>query len=116
MAEPRLEGLPACPVEPTLTLIGNKWQVLILRDLNLNGTMRFRELQRSIGKISQKVLTSNLRAMEESGIVHREVFAEVPPRVEYSLTELGETLQPVLDAMWAWGESYKERLRKACSS
>ena len=116
MAEPRLEDLPVCPVETTLTLIGNKWQVLILRDLNLNGTMRFKELQRSIGKISQKVLTSNLRAMEESGIVHREVFAEVPPRVEYSLTELGETLQPVLDAMWAWGESYKERLRKACSS
>jgi len=116
MAEPRLEDLPACPVETTLTLIGNKWQVLILRDLNLNGTMRFKELQRSIGKISQKVLTSNLRAMEESGIVHREVFAEVPPRVEYSLTELGETLQPVLDAMWAWGESYKERLRKARSS
>ena len=116
MAEPRPEDLPACPVETTLTLIGNKWQVLILRDLNLNGTMRFRELQRSIGKISQKVLTSNLRAMEESGIVHREVFAEVPPRVEYSLTELGETLQPVLDAMWALGESYKERLRKACSS
>lgn len=116
MAELKLEDLPACPVETTLTLIGNKWQVLILRDLNLNGTMRFKELQRSIGKISQKVLTSNLRAMEESGIIHREVFAEVPPRVEYSLTELGETLQPVLDAMWAWGENYKERLRKARSS
>lgn len=119
MAEPRLEDLPACPVETTLMLIGNKWQVLILRDLNLNGTMRFKELQRSIrsiGKISQKVLTSNLRAMEESGIVHREVFAEVPPRVEYSLTELGETLQPVLDAMWAWGESYKDRLRKVRSA
>ena len=116
MVEPRIEDLPACPVETTLMLIGNKWQVLILRDLNLNGTMRFKELQRSIGKISQKVLTSNLRAMEESGIVHREVFAELPLRVEYSLTELGETLQPVLDAMWAWGESYKERLRKACSS
>ena len=116
MIEPRIEDLPACPVETTLMLIGNKWQVLILRDLNLNGTMRFKALQRSIGGISQKVLTSNLRAMEESGIVHREVFAEVPPRVEYSLTELGETLQPVLDAMWAWGESYKERLRKARSS
>ena len=116
MVEPRIEDLPACPVETTLMLIGNKWQVLILRDLNLNGTMRFKALQRSIGGISQKVLTSNLRAMEESGIVHREVFAEVPPRVEYSLTELGETLQPVLDAMWAWGESYKERLRKARSS
>jgi DNA-binding HxlR family transcriptional regulator len=104
------------PVETTLMLIGNKWQVLILRDLNLNGTMRFKALQRSIGGISQKVLTSNLRAMEESGIVHREVFAEVPPRVEYSLTELGKTLQPVLEAMWAWGESYKERLRKVRSS
>lgn len=106
-----LESLPACPVETTLTLIGNKWQVLILRDLNLHGTMRFKELQRSIGKISQKMLTSNLRAMEETGIVHREAFAEVPPRVEYSLTELGRTLQPVLDAMRAWGEGYKERLR-----
>lgn len=106
-----LKSLPACPVETTLTLIGNKWQVLILRDLNLHGTMRFKELQRSIGKISQKMLTSNLRAMEETGIVHREAFAEVPPRVEYSLTELGRTLQPVLDAMRAWGEGYKERLR-----
>ena len=111
MAQPKIDDLPTCPVETTLTLIGNKWQVLILRDLSMNGTMRFKELQRSIGKISQKVLTSNLRAMEESGIVHREVFAEVPPRVEYSLTELGSTLQPVLDAMWAWGESYKERLK-----
>ena len=111
MAEAKLEDLPACPIETTLSLIGNKWQVLILRDLGLNGTMRFKELQRSIGKISQKVLTSNLRAMEESGLVHREVFAEVPPRVEYSLTELGVTLQPVLDAMRVWGESYKERLR-----
>lgn len=108
-----LEELPACPVETTLSLIGNKWQVLILRDLTTGGTMRFKELQRSVGGISQKVLTSNLRAMEASGLVHREVFAEVPPRVEYSLTELGQTLRPVLDAMWAWGESYKERLRTA---
>ena len=108
-----LEELPACPVETTLSLIGNKWQVLILRDLSLNGTMRFKELQRSVGKISQKVLTSNLRAMEDAGIVHREAFAEVPPRVEYSLTETGRTLQPVLDAMWAWGESYKKHLRDA---
>ena len=105
-----LDEFPACPVETTLLLIGNKWQVLILRDLILNGTMRFKELQRSIGKVSQKVLTSNLRAMEESGIVHREVFAEVPPRVEYSLTPLGQTLKPVLDAMWNWGESYKASL------
>ncbi len=112
MTEIKVKDLPACPVETTLSLIGNKWQVLILRDLSLNGTMRFKELQRSIGKISQKVLTSNLRTMEATGIVRREVFAEVPPRVEYSLTELGDTLRPVLDAMWAWGESYKERLRE----
>ena len=108
----KTEVLPACPVETTLTLIGSKWQVLILRDLILNGTMRFKELQRSIGKISQKVLTSNLRAMEDSGIVHREVFAEVPPRVEYSLTELGMTLKPVLDALWTWGESYQKAAGK----
>lgn len=112
MSSLMLEELPACPVETTLALIGNKWQVLILRDLSLNGTMRFKELQRSIGKISQKVLTSNLRAMEDAGIVHREVFAEVPPRVEYSLTETGASLKPVLDAMWAWGERYKETLQK----
>lgn len=107
----KTEPLPACPVETTLTLIGNKWQVLILRDLNLNGTMRFGELRRSVGKISQKVLTTNLRSMEESGLVHREVFAEVPPRVEYSLTNLGQSLKPVLDALWNWGESYQERIR-----
>lgn len=112
MSSLMLEELPACPVETTLALIGNKWQVLILRDLSLNGTMRFKELQRSIGKISQKVLTSNLRAMEDAGIVRREVFAEVPPRVEYSLTETGASLKPVLDAMWAWGERYKEMLQK----
>jgi DNA-binding HxlR family transcriptional regulator len=113
MAAPRLEELPACPVETTLSIIRSKWQVLILRDLLANGTMRFKELQRSIGKVSQKVLTDNLRAMEDYGIVRREVFAEVPPRVEYSLTETGRSLQPVLDAMWAWGEGYKERLRES---
>ena len=113
MAAPRLEELPACPVETTLSIIRSKWQVLILRDLLMNGTMRFKELQRSIGKVSQKVLTDNLRVMEDFGIVHREVFAEVPPRVEYSLTETGRSLQPVLDAMWAWGEGYKERLRES---
>lgn len=107
-----LESLPACPVETTLTLIGNKWQVLIVRDL-LAGTKRFKELQRSIGEISQKVLTSNLRQMEAEGLVHREVFAEVPPRVEYSLTELGRSLKPLLDAMRDWGEGYKEQLAKA---
>lgn len=111
-----LDELPACPVETTLALIGSKWQVLTLRDLFLSGTMRFKELQRSIGHVSQKVLTQNLRAMEEAGIVHREVFAEVPPRVEYSLTATGETLKPVIDAMWAWGEGYKARLRDVAQS
>jgi DNA-binding HxlR family transcriptional regulator len=99
--------LPVCPVETTLSLIGNKWQVLILRDL-LEGTKRFKELQRSVGNISQKVLTSNLRIMEEQGLVHREVYAEVPPRVEYSLTDLGKTLRPVLEAMSMWGDYYKK--------
>ncbi len=98
--------LPACPVETTLTLIGDKWKVLILRDL-MPGTKRFGELKKSVGNVSQKVLTVQLRAMEESGLVHREVYAEVPPRVEYSLTELGKSLKPILDSMWAWGEGYQ---------
>ena len=101
--------LPACPVETTLTLIGDKWKVLILRDL-MPGTKRFGELQRSVGNVSQKVLTAQLRAMEENELVHREVYAEVPPRVEYSLTELGKSLKPILDSMWAWGEEYKSSI------
>ena len=111
MAAPTLEELPACPVETTLSLIGNKWQVLILRDLVLNGTMRFKELQRSIGKISQKVLTSNLRTMEDAGLVHREVFPEVPPRVEYSLPETGETVS-VGDVRFTVKEMDKNRIGK----
>ena len=98
--------LPACPVETTLTLIGDKWKVLILRDL-LTGTKRFGELKKSVGNVSQKVLTAQLRAMEESGLLTRTVYAEVPPRVEYTLTELGESLKPILDSMRNWGESYK---------
>ena len=98
--------LPACPVETTLMLIGDKWKVLILRDL-LTGTKRFGELKRSVGGISQKVLTAQLRDMESSGLVSRRVYAEVPPRVEYSLTELGLSLRPILDAMREWGEEYK---------
>lgn len=105
-----LENLPACPVETTLTLIGNKWQVLIVRDLMIHGTMRFKELQRSVGSISQKVLTSNLKAMEAEGLINRKAYPEVPPRVEYSLTELGHSLQPVLAALWNWGEGYKHAL------
>ena len=101
--------LPACPVETTLMLIGDKWKVLILRDL-MPGTKRFGELKKSIGSVSQKVLTAQLRDMEQNGLVHREVYAEVPPRVEYSLTELGRSLEPILDAMRNWGESYKSQI------
>ena len=101
-------NLPACPVETTLTLISDKWKVLILRDL-LTGTKRFGELRKSIGTVSQKVLTSQLRQMEESGLLTRKVYAEVPPRVEYTLTELGYSLKPIMDAMWAWGENYKKQ-------
>ena len=102
--------LPACPVETTLMLIGDKWKVLILRDLML-GTKRFGELKKSIGNISQKVLTAQLRDMEEKGLLLRTVYAEVPPRVEYTLTETGYSLKPILDAMWAWGEQYKEKVK-----
>lgn len=102
------ENLPACPVETTLMLIGDKWKVLILRDL-MPGTKRFGELKKSIGSVSQKVLTAQLRDMEEKGLVSRKVYAEVPPRVEYSLTELGKSLEPVLDAMRIWGEGYKHQ-------
>ena len=105
-----VKELPACPVETTLTLIGDKWKVLILRDL-LTGTKRFGELKKSIGNVSQKVLTAQLRAMEKSGLLTRTVYAEVPPRVEYALTELGKSLKPILDAMWTWGEGYKAQNR-----
>lgn len=104
-----VKELPACPVETTLTLIGDKWKVLILRDL-LTGTKRFGELKKSIGNVSQKVLTAQLRAMEENGLLTRTVYAEVPPRVEYTLTDLGKSLNPILDAMWNWGEEYKASL------
>ena len=98
--------LPKCPVETTLMVIGDKWKVLILRDL-MNGTMRFGQLKKSIGHVSQKVLTAQLRDMEAKGLVIRQVYAEVPPRVEYTLTKTGCSLKPVLDAMWAWGEDYQ---------
>ena len=98
--------LPACPVETTLTLISDKWKVLIPRDL-LPGTKRVGELKKSIGSVSQKVLTAQLREMEQSGLLTRTVYPEVPPRVEYTLTDLGYSLKPILDAMWNWGEAYK---------
>ncbi len=100
--------LPACPVETTLMLISDRWKVLIIRDL-LTGTKRFGELKKSVGGVSQKVLTANLRSMEESGLLTRKVYAEVPPKVEYTLTETGYSLKPVLDAMIEWGTSYQEK-------
>lgn len=101
--------IPACPVELTLMLISNRWKVLIIRDL-LEGTRRFGEIKKSLGKISQKVLTENLRSMEENGIIKRTVYNEVPPRVEYSLTETGYSLKPIFDAMYDWGLNYKKSL------
>ena len=103
--------LPTCPVETTLMLIGDRWKVLIIRDL-LDGTKRFGELKKSVGSISQKVLTTNLRAMEESGLLSRKVYPEVPPRVEYTLTETGYSLKPILDAMSEWGTTYQQKIAK----
>lgn len=97
----------SCSVEATLSVIGGQWKVLILREL-LIGTQRFNQLQRSLGGITQKMLTQQLRELEHDGIVHREIYLEVPPKVEYSLTPLGKTLQPVLDAMHEWGIKYGE--------
>ena len=96
------------PVETTLMLISNRWKVLIIRDL-LDGTKRFGELKKSVGDISQKVLTANLRSMEDSGLLTRKVYPEVPPRVEYTLTETGASLKPILDAMMAFGTEYKQK-------
>lgn len=103
------KNLPPCPVELTLQLIGDRWKVLILRDL-MDGTKRFGELKKSIGSITQKVLTSNLRGMETSGLLTRKVYAEVPPKVEYTLTETGYSLKPILDAMASWGDDYRGKI------
>lgn len=101
--------LPPCPVETALLLAGDRWKMLIVRDL-LTGTKRFGELKKSLTGISQKVLTQHLRIMEGSGLVNRKVYAEVPPRVEYSLTETGRSLKIIHDAMWEWGAEYKRKL------
>jgi transcriptional regulator len=103
------KDLPACPVELTLLLISNKWKVLIIRDL-LEGTKRFSELKKSITNISQKVLTSNLREMEENELLTRKVYPEVPPRVEYTLTDIGYSLKPLLDDMDKWGTWYRSEV------
>jgi len=101
------DNLTLCPVEITLTLIGGKWKILILRDL-MQGTKRFNQLLKSINGINQKVLTQQLRSMEKDGLIIRKVYPEVPPKVEYTLTELGLSLKPILDAMYEWGEKYKK--------
>ena len=101
-----VRALPICPVETTLTLISDKWKVLILREL-LTGTKRFGALKKSIAGVSHKVLAAQLRQMEDSGLLVRTVYPEVPPRVEYALSELGETMRPILDAMEQWGAGYK---------
>ncbi|QYR63436.1 winged helix-turn-helix transcriptional regulator [Fusobacterium animalis] len=103
------KDLPACPVELTLLLISNKWKVLIIRDL-LDGTKRFSELKKSINNISQKVLTSNLREMEENDLLTRKVYPEVPPRVEYTLTDIGYSLKTLLDDMDKWGTWYRNEV------
>ena len=110
MAENR--ELPMCPVETTLSLISDRWKVLILRDL-FTGTKRFGELKKSLAGVSQKVLTANLKDMEASGLLTRKAYPEVPPRVEYALSELGETLRPVFSALENWGNGYQQLVRNA---
>jgi transcriptional regulator hxlR family len=102
------EEMPACPVATTVALIGSKWKLLIIRNL-LARPWRFNELKKALEGISQKVLTDSLRSMEADGIITRTVYPEVPPRVEYALTELGKSLKPILDSMRAWGEAYKAK-------
>lgn len=103
-------NLSPCPVEVTLQMLENKWRVLIIRDLII-GTKRFGELMKSLEGISQRSLTLNLRAMEANALVRRKVYAEVPPRVEYSLTDVGLTLVPILNAMKNWGDEYKKKVQ-----
>ena len=101
------DELPECPVATTVSIIGSKWKLLIIRNL-LARPWRFNELKKDLEGISQKVLTDSLRAMEDDGIITRTVYPEVPPRVEYALSELGESRRPILDAMQVWGEEYKK--------
>ena len=103
------DELPECPVATTVQLIGSKWKLLILRKL-LDRPWRFNELKKSLEGISQKVLTDSLRSMEEDGIITRTVYAEVPPRVEYALSDVGESMRPILDAMKEWGLKYRETI------
>lgn len=104
------EEMPACPVATTVQLIGSKWKLLILRNL-MQRPWRFNELRRDLEGISQKVLTDSLRSMEEDGILTRTVYPEVPPRVEYALSGLGQSLRPIIEAMAEWGQNYKNRFQ-----
>ncbi len=103
------DELPECPVATTVQLIGSKWKLLILRNL-LQRPWRFNEIKKSLPGISQKVLTDSLRSMEKDNIITRTVYPEVPPRVEYSLSDVGETMRPIINAMANWGEDYKKNL------
>lgn len=103
------EEMPACPVATTVRLIGSKWKLLIMRNL-LQRSWRFNELRKDLEGISQKVLTDSLRSMEEDGIITRTVYPEVPPRVEYALSDLGESMRPIMNAMEEWGTNYKNQL------
>lgn len=103
------EEMPACPVATTVSLIGSKWKLLIMRNLRVR-PWRFNELKKSLDGISQKVLTDSLRSMEEDGIIVRTIYPEVPPRVEYALSELGESMRPIIDAMEKWGTDYKNKM------
>lgn len=105
------EELPACPVATTVQLIGSKWKLLIMRNL-LVRPWRFNELRKDLEGISQKVLTDSLRSMEEDGLITRTVYPEVPPRVEYALSDLGESMRPIIVAMEAWGAAYKKMSRE----
>lgn len=105
-----VKDLPKCPVETTLMMLNTRWKVLIIKEL-LTGTKRFGELKKAVGKITQKVLTSNLRDMEELGLVTREVYSQIPPRVDYTLTDIGYSLAVVLDSMAEWGSAYKQLLK-----
>ena len=106
----KAKDLPKCPVETTLTLLNSKWKFIIIREL-LTGTKRFLELKKAVGSITQKVLTKNLREMEEKGLVERKIYAQTPPKVEYTLTDIGYSLAVVLDGMAEWGSAYKEFLK-----
>ena len=103
------EELPACPVATTVSLIGSKWKLLIMRNL-MARPWRFNELQRDLEGISQKVLTDSLRSMEADGIITRTVYPEVPPHVEYALSDLGESMRPIINAMEEWGTEYKKKI------